>query len=113
MFKAIIVWYKSLVASLVAWYLGALKTIGYPVVALLMAIESSFIPVPSEMVIPPAAHWSHTGQLQLSLPGIIIAGMVGSWLGATAMYWAARLAGRPLVMRYGRYAMISPALRES
>ena len=109
MFKAIIVWYKSLVASLIAWYLGALKMIGYPVVALLMAIESSFIPVPSEMVIPPAAYWSHTGQLQLSLPGIIIAGMMGSWLGATAMYWAARLAGRPLVMRYGRYAMISPA----
>ncbi len=107
MFKAIVAWYKSLTAGLISWYLGALKTVGYPVVALLMAIESSVLPVPSELVIPPAAHWAHTGQIPLTLPGIVIAGAIGSWIGATIMYWAARLAGRPLVLRYGRYAMIS------
>lgn len=100
---------KALIASLKAWYVGALKTGGYAVVALMMAIESSVFPLPSEIVIPPAAYWAHTGQIHLTLPGLIIAGTIGSWLGATAMYWASRWAGRPLVMRYGRYFMISPA----
>jgi membrane protein DedA with SNARE-associated domain len=98
-------WYKAMIA----WYLGALKSSGYAVVALMMAVESSIVPLPSEVVIPPAAHWAHTGQIPLTLPGIVIAGTFGSWLGASVMYWAARLGGRPLVLRYGRYFFISPA----
>jgi membrane protein DedA with SNARE-associated domain len=90
------------------WYVASLQTGGYPLIVLLMAMESSIIPLPSEFVIPPAAHLVATGQLQLSLTGITIAGTVGSWLGATCMYWCARLAGRPLIMRYGRYVLIPP-----
>jgi membrane protein DedA with SNARE-associated domain len=45
----------------------------------------------------------------MSLTGIVIAGTIGSWAGATLMYWASRLLGRPLVMRYGRYLLITPA----
>ena len=93
---------------LIDWYLGALQSGGYPLVGLLMAMESSILPLPSEVVIPPAAHLAHTNQIPLSITGIIIAGMIGSWLGATMMYWAARLGGRPLMVRYGRYAMITP-----
>ena len=37
-----------------------------------------------------------------------MAGTLGSWLGASVMYWAARLIGRPLLMRYGRYIMVPP-----
>lgn len=98
----------GLTKALVSWYKGALATGGYKVVLLLMAIESSFVPIPSEAVIPPAAHLAYTGQIPLTLPGIILAGMLGSWLGATVMYWGARWAGRPLVLRYGRYVMIPP-----
>ena len=94
--------------DLIDWYMATLKSGGYPLVALLMAIESSILPLPSELVIPPAAHLAHTGQIPLSLTGIVIAGMLGSWIGATAMYWASRLAGRPIVMRYGRYFFIKP-----
>ncbi len=93
--------------SLIAWYLGALETGGYPLIALLMAVESSVVPLPSEVVIPPAAHLAHTTK-SLSMAGIVIAGTLGSWLGASAMYWAARIGGRPLLMRYGRYFLISP-----
>jgi len=103
--KIFVAWSKALIA----WYAGALKTGGYLVVALMMAIESSIFPLPSEVVIPPAAHWSHTGQIPITLTGIIIAGAIGSWLGATLMYWAARLGGRPLLLRYGRFVLISPA----
>jgi membrane protein DedA with SNARE-associated domain len=98
---------KSLFKPIIDWYMGALATGGYPLIGLLMAVESSIVPLPSEVVIPPAAHLAYTGQIPLSLAGIVIAGTLGSWIGATAMYWAARLAGRPLVMRYGRYVFIS------
>ena len=91
------------------WYLSMLSQWGYSLVALLMAIESSIVPLPSEIVIPPAAHLVHTGQLKLTMAGLVIAGATGSWIGASAMYWFARLAGRPLIMRYGRYFFIQPA----
>jgi membrane protein DedA with SNARE-associated domain len=44
----------------------------------------------------------------MSLLGIVLAGTLGSWIGAAAMYWASRLAGRPLVLHFGRYVWISP-----
>jgi len=93
--------------ALIDWYTGALAKGGYALIALLMAIESSVLPLPSELVIPPAAHLAHTGQVPLSLWGIVIAGALGSWLGATLMYWAARLGGRPLVLRFGPYIFIT------
>jgi len=94
--------------AIIAWYSAALKTGGYFVVAFMMALESSVCPLPSEVVIPPAAHWAHTGQIALSIPGIIIAGTIGSWLGAALMYWVARWGGRPLLLRYGRWILVSP-----
>jgi membrane protein DedA with SNARE-associated domain len=93
--------------ELIDWYLRSLESGGYPLIVLLMAIESSVVPLPSELVIPPAAHLAHT-KGNLSMAGIVVAGTIGSWLGATAMYWAARLAGRPLIMRYGRLVLITP-----
>jgi membrane protein DedA with SNARE-associated domain len=93
---------------LIQWYRGALDTGGYPLIALLMAIESSLFPLPSELVIPPAAHIARTGG-QLSLGWIVVAGTAGSWVGATLMYWVSRLAGRPFLLRYGKYFFISPA----
>ena len=98
---------RELVTSFLEWYLGALDAGGYPLITFLMALESSLVPLPSEVVIPPAAHVAYT-RGTMSLTGIVVAGTIGSWLGATGMYWAARLLGRPLLMRYGRYVMITP-----
>ncbi len=92
--------------GLITWYMATLKTGGYPLIALLMAIESSILPLPSEVIIPPAALLARS-EGNMSLVGIVIAGMIGSWVGATVMYWAARLGGRPLLMRYGPYLMIT------
>lgn len=100
--------FKRLFDPLIAWYLATLKVGGYWLIALLMAIESSILPLPSELVIPPAAHLAYTKQIPLSLTGIVIAGTLGSWLGATLMYWAARLAGRPLFMRCGKWILVTP-----
>ena len=99
---------KEMLQPLIDWYQHSLETGGYWLVALLMAIESSVVPLPSELVIPPAAHLAHTKGL-FSMTGIVIAGAIGSWLGAAVMYWTSRLAGRPLVLRYGKYLFIAPA----
>ena len=102
---------------LLDWYLRSIEAGGYPLVALLMAIESSIVPLPSEVVVPPAAHLAWTGGIEFlgvrlaGWPGqlaLVVAGALGSWLGATLMYWFSRLAGRPIVMRFGKYVFISP-----
>jgi membrane protein DedA with SNARE-associated domain len=74
---------------------------GYPGIIILMAMESSIFPIPSEIVIPPAAYWAAQGRF--SVEGVVLAGTVGSYIGAAATYWAARWLGRPLLVRYGRY----------
>ncbi len=91
--------------ELIAWYQNGLDSGGYLLIALLMALESTVLPVPSELVIPFAAQRAHaTGHL--TLWGIALAGTIGSWVGATIMYWSARWAGRPLALRYGRYFLV-------
>lgn len=97
----------DLFAKLIDWYQRSLVTGGYPLIVFLMFIESTFLPLPSELIIPFAAHFAHT-KGGMSLTGIVIAGAIGSWLGATAMYWASRWAGRPLVLKFGKYFLISP-----
>jgi membrane protein DedA with SNARE-associated domain len=92
-------------AHLIQTYQDSLDAGGYPLIAAMMALESTVLPVPSELVIPFAAQRAHaTGSH--SLIGIALAGTIGSWVGATVMYWASRLAGRPLVLRYGRYFLV-------
>ena len=89
------------------WYLSSLSQGGYWLIAGLMALESTFVPIPSELIIPPAAYLAHT-QGQHSWLGIVIAGTLGSWVGASLMYWGARALGRPLVMRFGPYIGLAP-----
>jgi membrane protein DedA with SNARE-associated domain len=95
-----------LIQTLADWYSHALQSWGAPAIGLMMALESTILPIPSELVIPPAAYWAYTGHIPVSITSIIIAGILGSWIGASLMYWGARLAGRPLVLRYGRFFLV-------
>ncbi len=78
---------------------------GYWGIILLMAMESSIFPVPSEIVIPPAAFLAARGDL--SFAGVILAGTLGSYLGAAITYWISRWVGRAVVARYGKYFFLS------
>src|SRR5258708_12710956 len=78
---------------------------GYWGIIALMAMESSIIPIPSEIVIPPAAFLAAGGNL--SMPGVILAGTIGSYLGAAIGYWICLLIGRPLLYRFGVYFLIT------
>ncbi|MDQ3200034.1 MAG: DedA family protein [Verrucomicrobiota bacterium] len=77
---------------------------GYLGIIALMAMESSIFPVPSELVIPPAAFLAAQGHL--SYTGVILAGTFGSWLGAAITYWVALAVGRPVVQRFGKYFFV-------
>jgi len=80
---------------------------GYWGIILLMALESATLPVPSEIVMPFAGFlvWEKVGGM--SLPGIILAGTIGCTLGSIAAYAVGYYAGRPLILRYGKYVLLS------
>ena len=90
---------------MIAWLLQTLLAVGYPGIVLLMALESSILPVPSELVMPPAGYWAAKGQMSFAVA--LACGVLGSVLGALANYYGARLIGRPLIQRYGRYVLLS------
>ena len=77
--------------------------LGYTGVALLMAMESSILPVPSEVVVPPAAILAaHPGGM-MSFWGVVAAGTIGSYIGSCVMYAAALWVGRPFILRFGKW----------
>jgi membrane protein DedA with SNARE-associated domain len=80
---------------------------GYVGVFLLMALESSIVPVPSEIVMPPAAYFAAQGQL--SMPGVILAGTLGSYFGSAVSYWVSKWLGLPVIRRWGKYVLLKPA----
>ncbi len=93
--------------SLIETWFSWVHNWGYGGVVVLMAMESSIFPVPSELVIPPAAILAAQGG-SMTLPGVILAGTFGSWLGSAITYWAALFLGRPVVMRFGKYFLMPP-----
>ncbi|HYM62987.1 MAG TPA: DedA family protein [Thermoanaerobaculia bacterium] len=79
---------------------------GYLGIFIMMALESTALPIPAEVVIPPAAYWAAQGRM--SFAGVILAATAGSWAGSAASYWIALKLGRPLFDRYGRYVFLPP-----
>lgn len=88
-------------------WLGWVENWGYLGVIILMAMESSIIPVPSEVVIPPAAILAASSG-KMSLLGVILAGTLGSWIGSAISYGVSLLVGRPIVEKWGKYFFIPP-----
>jgi membrane protein DedA with SNARE-associated domain len=91
--------------DLVLLWFGWVRDWGYAGVVVLMAMESSIFPVPSEVVIPPAVFWATKGKM--SLWGVILAGTVGSYIGSAATYWVSRWVGRVLILRWGKRFFIT------
>jgi membrane protein DedA with SNARE-associated domain len=91
---------------LAAWFVHV-RDWSYLGVFVLMAIESTVFPLPSELVIPPAAYWAARGEL--SFWGVVVAAALGSWAGSALSYAVARAVGRPLILRYGGYVLVPEA----
>jgi len=78
---------------------------GYLGIFVMMLFESTALPIPAEVVLPPAAFWASQGRFNLA--AIVIVATAGSWAGSSLSYWIAWKLGRPLVERYGRYVLLS------
>jgi membrane protein DedA with SNARE-associated domain len=91
--------------ELINWLVNTIGALGYPGIFLLMAMESSVIPIPSEVVMPPAGYLVQQGRMNMGL--VILSGTLGSLVGAYANYFVARWLGRPLAIKYGRYVWIT------
>ncbi|MBE0594399.1 MAG: DedA family protein [Gemmatimonadales bacterium] len=93
--------------TVVHWLTETIFRLGYPGIAVLMAIESSFFPFPSEVVLPPAGFLAAQGRMNAFLA--LGSGVVGSLAGALFNYYLARALGRPLLHRYHRWFLVSEA----
>ncbi len=100
-----------MLTEVVHFLLETIGRLGYPGIFLLMALESSFFPFPSEVVIPPAAYLAARGDMDLFL--VIFSGTGGSLAGAWFNYLLALKLGRPalghFLRRYGGYLFLSEA----
>ena len=78
--------------------------LGYPGLFLLITLESTLVPIPSELVMPFAGYLAAKGEF--SLPLIIIINTVAALTGSGISYWIGMAGGKPLLLRYGKYALI-------
>ena len=90
------------------WIAHLVNSLNYWGIAFLMAIENIVLPIPSELIMPLAGFDTVSGRLSLS--GVIIAGTIGSVIGALPLYYAGRALGEPRieqwVERYGKWVRL-------
>src|ERR1051326_1794307 len=91
--------------SLFASWMQFVLDYGYLGVFVLMVFESTALPVPAEVVLPPAAFWAAQGKLNIWL--VILAATAGSWVGSALSYWVSVKLGRPIIERYGKFVHLS------
>ena len=87
----------GLYTQIIDWYNAHLN---YWSIALLMAIESSFIPFPSELVVPPAAYKALQPESGLNIALIVVAASIGALMGAYINYFLAKFLGRPIIYKF-------------
>ena len=94
-----------MLTSFFHWLAESVLALGYPGIVVLMAIESSILPLPSELVMPPAGYLASKGQMNAELA--VAAGTLGSIIGALVNYMLAVLVGEPVLRRYGKFVLVS------
>jgi membrane protein DedA with SNARE-associated domain len=97
--------YKTLIllSTFVIWTISSL---GYTGIILAMAVESACIPLPSEVIMPFSGYLVSQGRF--TLWGVSLAGAVGCTLGSALAYAVGARGGRPFILKYGRYVLITP-----
>jgi membrane protein DedA with SNARE-associated domain len=90
---------------IINFILNAISKLGYAGIFLGMTIESSFIPFPSEVIMIPAGYLVHKGEMNLY--AVVFWGVAGSLAGATINYMLAKTLARTLLVKYGKYFLIS------
>ncbi len=89
------------IAQTIVQYIGDM---GYWGIFLLMFLESTFFPFPSEIIMIPAGYLAYQGEMNVSF--VIFIGILGSLLGALFNYYLAMHFGRKFILKYGKYFFI-------
>ena len=97
---------EKILAALATFTIGVISSGGYLGIALLMAIESACIPLPSEIIMPFAGYLVSTGRFNLYLAAT--AGAIGCNLGSIVAYEVGKHGGRAAALRWGKYVLIGP-----
>jgi membrane protein DedA with SNARE-associated domain len=92
----------------VTWVLHTVHGWGYAGIFILMALESTVIPIPSELVLIPAGYLAYEDKM--SFAGIIASSTLGGLAGASLNYFFAFWVGRPFLERWGKYFFVRPQL---
>ncbi len=92
---------KELLYEFVSYVVQLVGDLGYLGIFILMTIESSFIPFPSEIILIPAGYHVFKGEMNAVL--VVLAGVCGSLLGAYINYFLSLYLGRGFILKYGKY----------
>lgn len=95
----------QIIAAVTAWIIAVISWGGYWGIALLMAIESACIPLPSEIIMPFAGYLVSTGELNIWL--VATAGAIGCNIGSIPAYEVGKYGGRPFVARFGKFVLVT------
>ena len=100
---------KSIIEKVASWYMD---NINYGTITLLMTVESSFIPFPSEVVVPPAAYIASQDDSNMNIYLVVVFATIGALLGSIFNYFLALYLGRPVIHRFadskiGRMCLLS------
>jgi len=90
--------------SFAHWVQSIVRDVGYPGVFVLITLESTLIPIPSELVMPFAGYMASQGEF--SLPVILVINSVAALLGSGICYWIGVVGGRPFLEKYGKYFLL-------
>jgi membrane protein DedA with SNARE-associated domain len=86
------------------WIQEVVRAAGYPGVFIFITLESTLVPIPSELVMPFAGYMASQGEF--SLPVILVINSVGALLGSGLCYWIGVVGGRPFLVKYGKYFLV-------
>lgn len=93
-----------MLASLSHWAQHVIEVFGYPGIFVLITLESTLIPIPSEVVMPFAGYMASQGKF--SLPVILVINSTGAMLGSGICYWIGVVGGKPFLVKYGKYFLV-------
>lgn len=90
--------------SIINFIVSVLGSVGYLGLVILMMMESTFMPIPSEAVMPPAGFLIEEGKF--SFPAVIFFSTLGSILGSLISYYVGAWGGRPFIDKFGKYLLL-------
>lgn len=101
--------HQSITESIILWIISQISQGGYPIIFLLMAIESALIPIPSEVIMPFSGFLVGQGRFNLWIVIIIgaLGNLCGSWAAYALGYWGEKKLIRRFVVKYGKFILLT------